>query len=252
MRRFRLDLEYDGTPYSGWQRQDDARSVQGAIEAALQRLGEAEPLVQGAGRTDAGVHATGQVAHVDLTRPWTPFRLWEALNAQLRQHGEPVAALAVGPVDEAFHARFSATARAYRYVIVERRAPLTLDRNRAWAVKVPLDAAAMNEAAGLLTGEHDFTTFRSSECQARSPVRTLDVLRVEAEPMAGGRRLVVHARARSFLHNQVRSLAGVLKVVGEGRWTPAHARAALDARDRSACAAVAPACGLTLTRVDYG
>ena len=252
MRRFRLDLEYDGTPYRGWQRQEDAPSVQGALEAALDRLGEPDVTVQGAGRTDAGVHATGQVAHCDLARPWKPFRLWEALNAQLRQHGEPVAVLAVAEVNHDFHARFSATARAYEFAIAERRAPLTLDRLRAWNVKVPLDVDAMNEAARLLRGEHDFTTFRSTECQAKSPVKTLDVLRVEAAPMPGGRRLTIHAGARSFLHNQVRSLAGVLKVVGEGRWSPADARAALDARDRAACAAVAPAHGLTLTRVDYG
>ncbi|MDA8870884.1 tRNA pseudouridine(38-40) synthase TruA [Rhizobiaceae bacterium] len=251
MSRYRLDIEYDGTPFSGWQRQRDRPSVQGAIEQALEKLGEPEPQVQGAGRTDAGVHALGQVAHVDCVRPWAPFRLMEALNAHLRQGEHPVAINDCGNVDDDFHARFSATARAYLYRIAPRRAPLALDERRAWQVKVPLDVAAMNEAAQRLLGTHDFTTFRSTECQAKSPVKTLDVLRVHTFERHGATTIEIEAGARSFLHNQVRSISGSLVQVGTGKWTADDLSAALEARDRSACAALAPPHGLYLVSVAY-
>ena len=244
MSRYRLLIEYDGAPYSGWQRQEDRPSVQGALEAALARLGE-DAAVQGAGRTDAGVHATGQVAHVDCARDWEPFRLWSAVNAHLK--GERVAVLECRRVGEDWHARHSATARHYTYRIVARRPPLALERGRAWNVKVPLDIAAMNAAAARLLGTHDFSTFRSTECQAASPVRTLDRLgAVEA-----GGAIEWHVSARSFLHNQVRSLVGSLEWVGRGKWSADDLAAALEARDRAACGPVAPAHGLYLARVDY-
>lgn len=251
MGRYRLVVEYDGSPFRGWQRQDDVPSVQGAIEQALAALGEPEALVQGSGRTDAGVHALGQVAHVDLAKPWTGFRLAEALNAHLRQGGHPIAILDAEDAPEDFHARFSAVYRRYVYRLVSRRAPLTVERGRAWNVKVSLDLDAMNVAAAVLTGEHDFTTFRSTECQAKSPVRTLDVLRAEIERGNYGDAIVIRAEARSFLHNQVRSLAGTLKLVGEGKWNADDVKRILHARDRTACAPVAPAHGLYLHSVDY-
>ena len=244
MSRFRLLLEYDGAPYSGWQRQNDRPSVQGAIENALRALGE-ETVVQGAGRTDAGVHATGQVAHVDCARDWEPFKLWSAVNAHLK--GERIAVLACERVPNEWHARFCATARHYRYRIVARRPPLTLERGRAWNSKVPLDVNAMNEAARRLVGTHDFSTFRSTECQARSPVRTLDRLAA----VQSGELIEWHVSARSFLHNQVRSLVGSLEWVGRGRWGADDLEAALLARDRARCGPVAPAHGLYLSRVDY-
>lgn len=249
--RYRFTVEYDGTPYKGWQRQDDAPSVQGAIEAALERLGEVGPTVQGAGRTDAGVHALGQVAHADLDRPWKGFRLMEALNAQLRQAGDPVAINACDPVGDDFHARFSASERSYLYRIICRRAPLTVERGRAWNVKAQLDVEAMHEAAQLLVGEHDFTTFRSTECQAKSPVKTLDALDVMRARYFGVEVIEITTRARSFLHSQVRSFAGALKAVGAGQWTVEDMAAALAAQDRTACAAVAPPHGLYLVNVGY-
>jgi tRNA pseudouridine38-40 synthase len=251
LNRYRFTLEYDGAPYAGWQRQNDVPSVQAAIETALTKIGEPGPLIQGAGRTDAGVHATGQVAHADLVRPWKPFRLMEALNAHLHQSGETVAVVDCDEVDDEFHARFSATTRHYLYRIADRRAPLIVAAGRAWQVKVPLDIAAMNTAAKLLLGTHDFTTFRSTECQAKSPVKTLDTLHAERVESLGGPMIEVTTSARSFLHNQVRSLVGCLRAVGEGRWTNADLQAALNAKDRAACAPVAPAHGLFLTRVDY-
>ncbi len=244
MARFRFLIEYDGAPYCGWQRQNDVASVQGAIEAALGRLGESEPVVQGAGRTDAGVHALGQVAHTDLQKPWTEFRLMEALNAQLRQAKDPVAILECEQVDEEFHARFSARQRHYVYRIISRRSPLTVERGRAWNVKTELDVSAMDGAAKLLLGEHDFTTFRSTECQAKSPVKTLDTLDVSTRHLHGVDIIEISTTARSYLHNQVRSFAGCLKAVGEGKWSADDLRAALDARSRNACAPVAPAHGL--------
>lgn len=245
MHRYRLTLEYDGTPFAGWQRQPDRMSVQQALEEAIARMSGETVTTQAAGRTDAGVHALGQVAHFDLSRQWDPFRIREALNYHLRPH--PVAVLAADAVGEDFEARFSATARHYEFRILNRRAPAVIERNHVWHVPMPLDADAMNHAAGLILGRHDFTTFRSAECQANSPLRTLDAFAVRRELD----HLVITASARSFLHHQVRSMVGSLKLVGEGKWRPADFRAALDARDRSRCGAMAPSSGLYLTRVDY-
>ncbi|MBK0401104.1 tRNA pseudouridine(38-40) synthase TruA [Limibaculum sp. M0105] len=245
MPRYRLTIEYHGGPFVGWQRQAQGTSVQGAIEAALAALEPGEHRVQGAGRTDAGVHATGQVAHCDLGRNWDPFRLAEALNHHLRP--APVAVLAAARVDQDFHARFSAIHRNYTYRIVNRRAPLTLDAGRAWRVSNPLDAGAMQAAADLVIGRHDFTTFRSVQCQSASPVKTLDDFRVERR----GDEILCHLGARSFLHNQVRSLVGTIERVGAGRWPVERMAEALAARDRSACGPVAPPDGLVLTGVRY-
>lgn len=245
MPRFKLTVEYDGTPFVGWQRQANGRSVQEALEDAVTRLTGIAATIRGAGRTDAGVHALGQVAHVDLGRDWSGDRLRGALNAHLRP--EPVAVLEAVAVPDAFDARFSAMARHYRYRIVNRRAPLALQCGRAWAVSRPLDAEAMQQAAQALVGTHDFTTFRSIECQARSPVRSLDRLAVTRD----GETIALEASARSFLHNQIRSFAGSLKLVGEGKWSVADMAAALAARDRKACGPVAPPDGLYLVCVDY-
>ncbi|MEL6744012.1 MAG: tRNA pseudouridine(38-40) synthase TruA [Pseudomonadota bacterium] len=249
--RYRFLIEYDGSPYKGWQRQDDAPSVQGALEKALDKLGENDPIVQGAGRTDAGVHALGQVAHSDLERPWVPFRLMEAMNAHLRQAGDPIAINACDVMDDSFHARFSATQRLYLYRIISRRAPLTVEKGRAWNVKAQLDVEAMHEAAQVLVGEHDFTTFRSTECQAQSPVKTLTALDVRTVSAFGVDIIEITTRARSFLHSQVRSFAGALKAVGEGRWSTVDMKEALEAQDRTACAPVAPPHGLYLVAVGY-
>lgn len=245
MPRYRLTIEYHGGPFVGWQRQAKGASVQGALEAALGRLGEGAIGVMGAGRTDAGVHATGQVAHCDLVRDWAGDRLTAALNYHLKP--APVAVLAAAPVDDAFHARFSAIERRYIYRLVDRAAPLTVGRGLAWRVPGPLDVAAMNEAAEHLIGQHDFTTFRAAQCQALSPVKTLDMLTVRR----AGDTVEIEARARSFLHNQVRSLVGTLVKVGNGRWPPQRVAEALAARDRAACGPVAPPDGLYLTAVIY-
>lgn len=247
MARFRLDIEYDGRPYSGWQRQADLPTVQQAIEDAIFRFTAERVSIRGAGRTDTGVHATGQVAHVDLARDWTADKLMGALNAHLRLAGDPVAVCAVQAVSEDFDARFSATARHYLFRILNRRAPAALDLGRAWHVPKALDAGAMHQAAQTLLGRHDFTTFRSVQCQANSPIRTLDRLDVTRS----GDIVEIRASARSFLHNQVRSMVGTLKKAGEGAWSVADVRAALDAADRSRCGQVAPPDGLFLTRVDY-
>lgn len=247
MPRFRLDIEYDGGPYAGWQRQADRHSVQAAIEQAVERFcGEAASL-RGAGRTDAGVHATGQVAHIDLAKDWRPDTVRDAVNAHLAQAGERVAVLAATAVSDDFDARFSARARHYLYRIANRRAPPALDKGKVWWVPKRLDAEAMHEAAKVLLGRHDFTTFRSTQCQADSPLRTLDRLDVARD----GDAVEIRASARSFLHNQVRSMVGSLKRVGEGAWTAGDLEAALDARDRAACGQVAPPDGLFLVRVDY-
>ncbi len=246
MPRYKLTLEYHGGPFIGWQRQASGLSVQGVIEQALGGLEPQVPLVQGAGRTDAGVHATGQVAHCDLVRDWEPFRLAQAMNAHLRPH--PVAVLAAERVDDDFHARFSATRRHYLYRVICRRAPLTIGAGLAWRVVHDLDVEAMRAAAAALVGHHDFTTFRSAQCQSASPVKTLDVLDVTAD----GDGVRFRLEARSFLHNQVRILVGTLERVGAGKWPPKRAAAALAARDRSACGPVAPPDGLYLTAVDYG
>tara|TARA_R110002020_G_scaffold12525_7_gene45905 strand:+ start:788 stop:1525 length:738 start_codon:yes stop_codon:yes gene_type:complete len=245
MPRYKLTIEYDGTPFAGWQRQKTHPSVQQAIEEAIGRMSGESVTLQAAGRTDAGVHALGQVVHINLLKEWDPLRIREALNYHLRP--DPIGVIAVEAVDDSFEARFSATARHYEYRILNRRAPPILERNHVWHVATPLDADIMGRAAGLILGLHDFTTFRSSECQAKSPLRTLDVFDVERI----ADHIVIRASARSFLHHQVRSMVGCLKLVGEGKWTPDEFRAALDARSRSACRAMAPSDGLFLVRVDY-
>jgi tRNA pseudouridine38-40 synthase len=249
MPRYAFHVEYDGGPFHGWQRQENGPSVQATLEAALARLDPAAPRVQGAGRTDAGVHATGQVAHADLSRDWAPFRLAEALNAHLRP--APVAVLACAAVPDTFHARFAAVERSYDYVILERRAPPAVQAGRVWHVRHPLDAAAMADAAARLLGRHDFTTFRAALCQADSPLRTLDEASLQENPAPGGRLLRFTFRARSFLHSQVRSMVGTLERVGAGHLTPDDVAAALAAADRRACGPVAPPEGLVLTAVSY-
>ena len=245
MARYKLTIEYDGARFKGWQIQLTDKTVQGVLTEAIARINGEATLVQGAGRTDSGVHALGQVAHVDLKREWDTFELRNAINAGVRPHR--VSVLAVDLVSDDFNARFSGTRRHYLYRILNRRSPPTLDLGQVWFVPVALDAVAMHEAAQLLLGHHDFTTFRASECQANSALRTLDQLDVARY----GEFVEVRAASRSFLHNQVRSMVGSLKFVGEGKWTAADLRAALDARDRKACGAVAPPEGLYLTRVDY-
>lgn len=245
MPRYKLTIEYDGTPFSGWQRQADRPSVQQALEEAILAMSGETVSTQAAGRTDAGVHALGQVAHFDLSKDWDPFRLREALNYHLRP--QPAAIISAEAVPDTFEARFSATARHYEYRILTRRAPPVIERNHVWHIPKSLDADAMDHAASLILGQHDFTTFRSSECQANSPVRTLDRFSVRAEPD----HVVITASARSFLHHQVRSMVGSLRLVGEGKWSPREFRAALDAKDRTRCGAMAPSAGLYLTGVSY-
>jgi len=247
MPRYRLTIEYDGTPYVGWQRQDNGVSVQGAVETAAGKLCGHAISVRGAGRTDAGVHALGQVAHIDFRKAWPPETVRDALNAHLGQAGERIVILEAVAVADDFDARFSAIRRHYLYRIVNRRTPLAIDRRRALWVPKPLDAEAMHAAAQRLVGRHDFTTFRSSHCQAKSPVRTLDRLDVRRD----GARIDISATAQSFLHNQIRSFAGTLRLVGEGGWTAADVAAALAARDRAACGPVAGPEGLYFVRVDY-
>src|SRR4051794_34355771 len=245
MPRYKLTIEYDGTPFSGWQWQDHAPSVQGVLADALAAFCRHAVKVNGAGRTDAGVHALGQVAHVDLEKDWRVDQVRDALNAHLRPH--PVAVLSTEKVADGFDARFSAKKRHYLYRIINRRADLALERTRAWRVPRRLDAEAMHVAAQRLIGKHDFTTFRSTECQAKSPVKTLDALDVARD----GDEVQIKTSARSFLHNQVRSMAGSLVLVGDGKWSADDLASALAARDRAACAPVAPPDGLYLARVDY-
>lgn len=249
MPRYALKIEYDGAPFAGWQRQAEQPSVQGAIETALARLEPGPHTIAAAGRTDAGVHATAQVAHADLARDWDPFRLSEALNYHLKP--APVAIVAAARVNEDFHARFSARERRYLFRLIARRAPVTHDRGLVWQVLNPLDADAMRAGAAHLIGHHDFTTFRSSLCQAKSPVKTLDEIRIEEIPLPQGREYRFHLRARSFLHNQVRSIVGTLERVGAGSWAPEDVGAALNARDRAACGPVCPPQGLYLCGVGY-
>lgn len=249
MPRYKLILEYDGTPFVGWQYQDGHMSVQGRIAEAFEAFCGEAILPRGAGRTDAGVHASGQVAHVDLAKDWDPAKVRDALNAHVRP--EPISVLSCERVSGEFDARFSAIGRHYLYRIIDRRAPLALERSRAWGVFKPLDVEAMHDAAQMILGHHDFTTFRSSECQAASPNKTLDQLDVCREVLCQGEIIFIKAQARSFLHNQVRSIVGSLKCVGEGRWPKTALKEALLARDRAACGPVAPACGLYLVKVDY-
>ncbi len=249
MPRYALKVEYHGAPFSGWQRQKDLPSVQGAIEAALSALEPGPHTIAAAGRTDAGVHALGQVAHCDMARDWDPFRLSEALNYHLKP--APVAILAASAVAEDWHARFSALERRYLFRILMRRAPATHDKGQVWQVPHMLDAGAMQQAADLLIGRHDFTTFRSTMCQAESPVKTLDELRIEPVRGLSGPEIHFHVRARSFLHNQVRSFVGTLERVGTGAWTPQDVQDALEARNRAACGPVCPPQGLYLAGVKY-
>ena len=245
MPRYKLTLEYDGTPFVGWQLQANGPSVAGALAEAIERFAGERVEPTGAGRTDAGVHALGQVAHVDLEKDWDTDTVRDALNAHLRPH--PIAVIAAERAAGDFHARFSATARHYRYRIVNRRADLALEREHAWRIGKPLDDRAMHLAAQALVGHHDFTTFRSAECQAKSPLKTLDRLDVAR----AGEDIRIEASARSFLHHQVRSMVGSLALVGEGRWSADDLAQALAAKDRAACGPVAPAHGLYLVRVDY-
>jgi tRNA pseudouridine38-40 synthase len=248
MPRYRLTIEYDGTPFCGWQRQENGFSVQQALEEAISQFAQHPVSVHAAGRTDTGVHALGQVVHVDLQRDWTPEKVAESANGTLKFAGHPVAVIDAQRVPETFDARFSALSRRYRYRIINRWANLTVDRDRAWHVKKPLDVAAMHAAAQVLVGHHDFTTFRSLHCQAKSPMKTLDVLDVEK---TDHQEIVITAISRSFLHNQVRSMVGSLKLVGEGKWDVSAMEQALAALDRKACGPVAPSCGLYLMAVRY-
>ncbi len=248
MPRYRLDIEYDGTPFYGWQRQEKFISIQQVLEETLAEFTQEKVTAFAAGRTDTGVHALGQVVHIDLTKDWTAQKVQEATNGLLKYKGYPVTALEVTKVDSDFDARFSAVRRSYRYRIINRMAPLTVERDRAWWIRFPLDVVKMNDAAGELVGHHDFTTFRSTDCQAKSPMRTLDTLCVNR---VNETEIEIIAQSRSFLHNQVRSIVGSLKLVGDGKWTRQDLVEARDALDRKACGPVAPACGLYLTKVDY-
>jgi tRNA pseudouridine38-40 synthase len=245
MPRYKLIIEYDGRPFVGWQIQDNGPTVQGVLAAAAQAFCGEKVTIYGAGRTDAGVHALGQVGHIDLSKAWDADTVRDAMNAHLRPH--PVAILSAEQVEDTFDARFSARKRHYLYRIINRRADLTFERGRAWRIAKMLNSAAMHAAAQRLVGRHDFTTFRNVECQAKSPVKTLDQLDVHRI------RDDIHvvASARSFLHTQVRSMVGALALVGEGKWTADNLSAALEKCDRTACAPVAPPDGLYLTSVDY-
>lgn len=245
MQRWKLTIEYDGRPFVGWQRQDNGMSVQQALEEAAQRLSGEEVRLHASGRTDAGVHALGQVAHIDLEKPFAPDRVRDGLNFHLRPW--PVAVLSAEPVGEDFHARFACAGRSYVYRIVNRRAPLALDSGRAWQVRRPLDADAMHAAAQVLVGRHDFTTFRAALCQANSPVKTLDRLEVARE----GDEVRVFAAARSFLHHQVRNMVGTLELVGAGKWTVADVSRALEARARARGGPTAPPDGLYFLEARY-
>ena len=245
MTRWRLTIEYDGGPFMGWQRQDHGPSVQQAIEDAVARMTGEQASVAAAGRTDAGVHALAMSAHVDVARELTPHRLREGLNALVRP--QPISVLAVDQVADDWHARFSCVGRRYLYRILERRAPPALDRGRAWHIPVTLDVDAMREGAGHLVGRHDFTTFRSAQCQSDSPVKTLDTLEVSRV----GEEIHIRAAARSFLHHQVRSMVGCLALVGRGQWRPADIGKALEARDRAALGFNAPPHGLYFVEAIY-
>ncbi len=245
MTRWRLVIEYDGGGFVGWQRQDNGRSVQQTLEEAIRGFAQETVTVHGAGRTDSGVHALGQVAHFDLARETDAATVRDALNFHLKP--DPVTILEAAEVDQNFHARFSAVGRHYRYRILNRRAPAAVERGHVWHIPVELEWRAMHEAGQRLTGRHDFTSFRAAECQSDSPVKTLDALTVERQ----ADNVVIEAHARSFLHNQVRIIVGTLRLVGEGKWSSADVEEALAARDRSRAGPTAPPDGLFLTRVDY-
>ncbi|MGP6088243.1 tRNA pseudouridine(38-40) synthase TruA [Antarctobacter jejuensis] len=249
MPRYALLVEYDGRPFAGWQRQADQPSVQAAIEVALARLEPGAHTIAAAGRTDAGVHARGQVAHCDMAKEWEPFRLSEALNYHLKP--APVAIRAAAAVDHDWHARFSAVERRYLFRLLMRRAPVTLEAGQVWRVNHPLDVEAMRAGAAHLLGRQDFTTFRSVMCQAKSPVKTMDEITIEKVEGLAGPEVHFYLRARSFLHNQVRSIVGTLERVGAGAWAPDRVGTALAARDRAACGPVCPPGGLSLMGVGY-
>jgi len=249
MPRYALKVEYHGAPFAGWQRQKDQPSVQGAIETALARLEPQAHTIAAAGRTDAGVHAWGQVAHCDMQKDWEPYRLSQALNHHLKP--DPVAIIECAQVPQDWHARFSAVRRRYLFRLLMRRAPATHDRGLVWQVPSLLHVDAMRAGAAYLVGRHDFTTFRSTICQADSPVKTLDALDVTHHDGPSGPEIRFAVRARSFLHNQVRSFVGTLERVGAGAWQPDDVRSALEARDRAACGPVCPPQGLYLAGVDY-
>ena len=249
MPRYALKIEYDGTPFVGWQRQRSQVSVQGSIETALSKLEKKEHKIAGAGRTDAGVHARSQVAHCDLDKEWQPFRLSEALNFHLRPL--PIAVIDCALVNSDWHARFSALERKYLFRLLVRRAPSTHEAGLVWQIGHSLDLSKMLEASKYLLGKHDFTTFRSSMCQAKSPIKTLDELKIDHITGWSGDEFRFQLRARSFLHNQVRSFVGTLERVGAGSWSPFDVKKALEAKDRSACGPVSPPQGLYLTDVVY-
>lgn len=245
MFRYKITIEYDGTPYVGWQIQDNGLSVQEVLSTAVKNLTGEEFVPKGSGRTDAGVHALGQVAHIDLSKEWNLSKIRDGLNYHLRP--APIAVTKAEVVNDEFDARFSAIRRHYRYVIVNRRARLTIDRAYAWQVPRPLDHELMNEAAQSFVGHHDFTTFRSTHCQAKSPLKTIDTISVLRE----GEKVIVECSARSFMHNQVRSIVGSLAEVGMGKWPASGIQSAIDAKDRAACGPVAPAHGLYFLKVEY-
>ncbi|MBO6549090.1 MAG: tRNA pseudouridine(38-40) synthase TruA [Rhizobiales bacterium] len=245
MFRYKITIEYDGTPYVGWQIQDNGLSVQEVLSTALKNLTGEEFVPKGSGRTDAGVHALGQVAHIDLSKEWNLSKIRDGLNYHLRP--APIAITKAEVVDDEFDARFSAIRRHYRYVIVNRRARLTIDRAYAWQVPRPLNHELMNEAAQSFVGYHDFTTFRSTHCQAKSPLKTIDTVSVLRE----GEKVIIECSARSFMHNQVRSMVGSLAEVGMGKWPVSGIQFAIDAKDRAACGPVAPAHGLYFLKVEY-
>jgi len=249
MPRYALKIEYDGSPFVGWQRQRSQVSVQGSIETALSKLENKEHKIAGAGRTDAGVHARSQVAHCDLDKEWQPFRLSEALNFHLRPL--PIAVIDCALVNSDWHARFSALERKYLFRLLVRRAPSTHEAGLVWQIGHSLDLSKMLEASKYLLGKHDFTTFRSSMCQAKSPIKTLDELKIDRIIGWSGDEFRFQLRARSFLHNQVRSFVGTLERVGAGSWSPFDVKKALEAKDRSACGPVSPPQGLYLTDVVY-